>query len=72
MRGGHDQWGKTESLFKRNFSLLKNDSDWFVLVPFNSLHSSKYILYENTPAFASVPFKCNQTQRRIGGKARKS
>lgn len=59
-----DQWGKPQSLFERNFSLLKNDSDWFVLwflsIPYILLN----IFSMRTPAFASAPFKCYQTQRK--------
>lgn len=67
-----DQRGKTEFLFKGNFSLLRGHRDWFSLVPLNS-SSSKHILYNmRTPAFASAPSACYQTRKKAGGRARKT
>lgn len=68
-----DQWGKTEFLFKGNFSVLRNHRDWFALVTLNFLSSSKYILYNmRTPAFASAPSKCYQPHKKAWWQSKKN
>lgn len=73
MRRGHRTNGVKLSLIKRNFSLWRSHNDWCALVPLRSESSSKCMRFNmRTLAFASAPFRCYQTRRKIWQQSKKT